>query len=464
MSTVRIVCGDDVFDVEEKYVEYSGYLLGNLSWNRTNGLDTIILEDIEDTDLLRNYLNFLIGDSFSMEEKDEVFFGFMGHTNSFKFPLHIWKMKLRNKWIRDNFYKYDLASRDDGLYGLVEIPIINNIVGVEDADNPIPIVIPNVTVAGGAALYMSGYTSIFSDVDLFPLDKKTGIDYATKYNLNQITSATAGGVMWINTIEGENVNSVRSAIQLIKRQYSCPAEIVHGFDIDCTGFVAVDVEGVIKLYATELALYSASTMTIWYDPEFVEERYYWRLSKYVGRGFKLHLPMIHRSQVSPYSISSTLQRREEMAQRGTSADSKILRMLPPDARIGVIIMSSTGYHMRDVKRSIGTLLVLMSFFSVSYNKKDAIYDYMVEILGEPKVASLVHDPYADKRDNKETRMDGYALNDWVEKQRVVLRMPFESKFIISSPQGLLNMYRDSGCVDIPEEVDEVVEGIDQLSV
>jgi hypothetical protein len=69
--------------------------------------------------------------------------------------------------------------------------------------------------------------------------------------------------------------------------YTCPSEVVHGFDVDCVGFV-YDGE---KLYATKRALYAAKNGVNWFDPSRSSPSYAYRLIKYKRRGFNISLPL-----------------------------------------------------------------------------------------------------------------------------------------------------------------------------
>jgi len=119
-----------------------------------------------DSSLVDNYLRFLTGRPFHMRKKDAAFFDLMGHANIQSYPLDYWRVKLRSKWIRDNFNRLELWR--DPFYGLVEVPVAIKI-PVFSRDG-------NVYVAGGAALFMVGITTDFDDIDLFTTNKTEALN------------------------------------------------------------------------------------------------------------------------------------------------------------------------------------------------------------------------------------------------------------------------------------------------
>jgi len=81
--------------------------------------DRIVL-DVDPYDF-DQYLFFLQGKKFRMSKDTETLFDFMGHYNKMEYPTYYWAIKLRDNWIRDNMYKFELYK--DPYYGLVEVPI-----------------------------------------------------------------------------------------------------------------------------------------------------------------------------------------------------------------------------------------------------------------------------------------------------------------------------------------------------
>jgi hypothetical protein len=447
MDVIEIVLGDNIYRVQQMYLKYSSFFEGNMSWNNNQSIRSIQLEVDNDLNnkLLENYLEFLLGNNFTMEEEDEEFFEYMGHPNLYEYPIHIWKMKLKSRWIRDNFYKYKLDQRDDGLYGLTEIPIKNNLKLTSTQTGyyvPIP---EGLTIAGGAALFMSGYTDSFTDIDLFPLDKDVAIKFMQEAGLPIVTSATVSGHMDINintNIFGIDTYINPLMVQVIKREYYSPAEIVYGFDIDCSGFVAVYKGEKAKLYATEMALSSLDTKEIWFDPEFTEERYYWRLMKYIRRGFTLKLPLISDLYINNDEVEEPVMMRVLRNDFKNSALGMFYNVLPMGYRVGAIYTSNIPPN---TPKDIGSLLILMAFYHFSPSTLNVYsYNYACEVLGAEKLPAMEGDPYADDIVySDEIQQYKEEIRDWVVKEKVMLRNRYDSDLNIDSPEELMNIYTSS---------------------
>lgn len=137
------------FIIEDKYAGYSPYL--SLIEDTEVGVDVdedgAILIDYHEPLLLEQYLKFLEGEDFFMTEEVALVFQFMGHRNDMEYPIDFWKIKLQDNWIRDNFYGLKLGETDP-YYGLVKIP--------KQQDTPTYNLLPDVYIAGGAALFMAG--------------------------------------------------------------------------------------------------------------------------------------------------------------------------------------------------------------------------------------------------------------------------------------------------------------------
>lgn len=428
MSSVAVIARGTAHIIDRKYIDYSSYLSSHLSFLEGSGnlhyTDESIVIDMEDEDprLVSNYLSFLKGDQFSMTRTDAIFFDKMGHSNSLNYPLDYWRLKLRSKWTRDNFYKYRLKDRDDGLYNLVEVPQKRTIISLSDViDRAIPYdEIPStITIAGGAALYLSGHAEHFSDIDLFPMSKKDGIGFINTLQLSSVTVATVGDTVDVTYRDYDTNISYYNLkiIQLIKREFSCPSEIVHSFDIDACGFILVNRDGTPRLYATELALYSTANKAIWYDPEFSEERYYWRLLKYIGRGYKLYVPFLDEKNVDYEYILSLIHKYSNQ---------------PITADMGSIGEETYNHQLwrvlkliyMNIPTDIGTLIILMSIFKIHVSSTHGSYNmsYVKRVLDDP-ITPISVDHYLPEDRNT-------TIYDWVVRDKVVLREPYQSKLNI----------------------------------
>ena len=422
-------------EVDRLYLEYSPLLN---TWMKEPWMidNTIVINDF-DPYLIFNYLDFLEGKPFDMDEDIEEFFDYMGHGNSFRYPYDYWKLKLRNRWIRDNFYKYNLCDKDNGLYGLEEVPVSREIHRIGDI--PYLDMDRSITIAGGAALYLSGFSDYFADIDLFPMNKEKGIEFvkASDLDIYDISVATVSGhamCYYTDNVTGVNID-VPKDVQLIKRVFSCPAEIVHGFDIDCTGFVLVkDSNNTPRLYATEIALYSAERKTMWFDAEFTENRYYWRLGKYIGKQFDLKLPMINEYNFNTgyiWKIIHGLSTNRNVPTVGIETESAQLRRF------------FRGDAFSHIPSNLGTLLLLMRFLDIRPSTSTSIATsadlYFESVLGLLKIPGIKFENYGAERDEPHES----TINDWVVRDKIVLREPYISDLHIPDAETLMEIYRSS---------------------
>lgn len=316
-------------DIEDEYARYSPYLSASMNTERKLTGDEYVHMEMKDIRILSNYLSFLRGGDFVMEEEDEQFFEIMGHTNTYNYPLPYWRVKLKSKWTRDNFYRLRLAERDNGLYGLVELPVINdpefslaswpqrNAIIYKESNLDISCLRPDterdgIVMAGGAALYVAGIINRPSDIDLFSINKEKSLtffrqglqDDTRPKDMRKKRSRAIGQHFDVDVLRNSyarhGYSNISDKITLIRRVYTCPAEVVHGFDLDVCQFLVIFKEGKSVLYATEIGLYAVENDEQWYDPDMVSTTYIQRLAKYQSRGIKLRLPSISRKDTKTY--------------------------------------------------------------------------------------------------------------------------------------------------------------------
>lgn len=265
-----IICSEKKFNIDDKYIHSSPYLSTirdtHLNIER---VDDYVLIDV-DIYCLEQYILYLQGSDFEFNEEIDTFFDYMGHVNTMGYPLDFWKIKLKDNWIRDNFYRLELWK--DPYYGLKEIPLVNEIKNLDISDGS------SLFIAGGAALFMAGVTSKYDDIDIFTTSKEDSLSWARENSITDITICKDVVII--------PIRSISKRIQLILRLYKSPAEIIYGFDLDCVGIL---YDG-HRLYATERAIYSMNTHTNWFDPERASPSYVHRLCKYMKRGYDIRLP------------------------------------------------------------------------------------------------------------------------------------------------------------------------------
>jgi hypothetical protein len=267
----------------DRYTAYSPYMVGCCSYEKSSFVE---IEGYADH-LILNYLSFLRGGDFRMEEEDESFFDYMGHTNENAYPLDYWKLKLRSIWIRDNFGRLGLGKIDDGLYGLEEVDIFRTIdISLND----------HTFIAGGAV-------DVHEDIDLFSTNKDKSLDLFRKMSKDSYGRTCTNSYSYSSNIRHRHRHNImdttnttnwsKKDISLIRREYTCPSEIVHGFDIDPCQFILV--KG--RLYGTHLAIWSIRNKCQPPDMRWFSPTYIRRLAKYHSRGIRLVLPLIERRDI-----------------------------------------------------------------------------------------------------------------------------------------------------------------------
>lgn len=260
--------------VEDKYIEYSPYLstLNNTNLNKNIDDDGYI--PVLDWDLT-DYIMFL--KNGNINNFNSQLYDFMGHENVHGYSDEYFKIRLEDRWIRDNMYKYGLI--EEQLYGLIELdkkhPDYDVIIQKINSHLGTLIKHCKPVIAGGIALYFANGTNTYGDIDLFfvgeECDKVT--QFITKKRKKFIFTQQCA-------------THCSRGYQVIFRRYKSISEIVHGFDIDCCGFLLYND----KLYCTKRALYSLNNKTNWFDPDRMSPSYIYRLSKYARRGYKILLP------------------------------------------------------------------------------------------------------------------------------------------------------------------------------
>ncbi len=287
----------------KKEVYEDGYLLQN-----------------EDVDLFQSFYQFLLGGDFPWNKEVADYFDFMGYHNTLNFPLDYWKIKLRDNWIRDNFYRLELwnekRNQDNDLLitrgpyvGLVEIDFLYPKLAGMFFQRSVYQNLPNladyssgdIVLAGGALnSILSNDPHEINDYDFFITTKDP------QRGLKQIKDLIKR-VEWLKIVRTANaitikVNQPRQPKrQIVLRLYTCPSEVVHGFDLDASGFV---YDGQ-RIWGTLRAEYSLKTKINFFDPSRMSPTYAYRLAKYASRGFNVWLPDFDWNKVNMHILNST---------------------------------------------------------------------------------------------------------------------------------------------------------------
>lgn len=270
---MNITYNSTVHTIPEKYITYSPFLttLQNTEVGKDIDENGNYIVPYDPTSYLR-FLQYGIVDGYDMET-----YNFMGHENTHGYSDEYFKVRLEDRWIRDNMYKLGLINTE--LYGLIEMKPREFMSKVRSHIKKIKelFVDCNPIIAGGMALYIAGGSEKYGDIDVFfvgdDCDKAKNIleRYKSSFTINDrcATHDTFG-------------------YQVIFRKYKSPSEVVHGFDIDCCGFLFYKN----KLYGTKRAAYSLKNKVNWFDPDRMSPSYVYRLAKYSRRGYDIKCPGI----------------------------------------------------------------------------------------------------------------------------------------------------------------------------
>lgn len=157
-----------------------------------------------------------------------------------------------------------------------------------------------ICIAGGFALaYYTfknyGYTTYFDDIDLFI----HSCDEITANKILNLLSNLTNNELYISenaiissfgddTLTNGN-EPIYKTIQIIRRLYKSPAEIIHGFDVD-SSCILVNLDG--EIWTTQRGAYSIKNGYNVVNFDRLSPSYEYRLSKYRERGFAIWIPQI----------------------------------------------------------------------------------------------------------------------------------------------------------------------------
>lgn len=156
--------------------------------------------------------------------------------------------------------------------------------------------IDKIFICGGAALsyYFLNNCEISlecNDIDLFISDTETPNDIVYKLFNNSKKFGIESIKNSENTISFNlDIESRTIKFQIIKRVYTSPSEIIHGFDIDCSCILINLVDK--KIYITDRGLFSLINQYNTINFERLSPSYPYRLFKYYCRGFSIFDPFL----------------------------------------------------------------------------------------------------------------------------------------------------------------------------
>lgn len=190
-------------------------------------------------------------------------------------------------------YKMIESKRNCDIYDCF-VAIIRNIAG--DLHR-------HICIAGGFALSMYifknyGYHVGFKDIDLFihscSLEQKDEIIRRFKQHFNTLYNDNVVCFLFGCKARDDDrslifTEDVNSSIQIIRRLYSCPQEIITGFDVDCC-CILTNMDG--QIWVTERGYYSIANGYNVLNFERMSPSYEYRLLKYNNRCAAIWIPFM----------------------------------------------------------------------------------------------------------------------------------------------------------------------------
>ena len=200
------------------------------------------------------------------------------------FPTQFLEIKEEEDEIRSTFYEkklyedpfYKLHKFDPVIFLKEDVTCIFN--------NILKIAGKGAVIAGGSIV---SNLEKHSDVDIFlyGLTEKEAEEVILNFSLQRYDTCRINHHCASFKIWG-------TEIQIIRRIYKSPAEILYGFDIDCCGILYDGKD----IWCTRRAQYAIENKINHFDPERVSPSYPYRLAKYAARGFKIFLPNFDEKQ------------------------------------------------------------------------------------------------------------------------------------------------------------------------
>lgn len=325
---------------------------------------------------------------------ESVYLHIMGHSNTMKYPLNVWAMKLRDNWIRDHFYTRKLYLNPR--YDLIRIPM----------KKELPVPIPKGWyVAGGAAMCALGLINEIKDIDMFTALGKREADSSMAFlhgGAIRPDEHVPDGSLYDAVVSGYAVSYTEwlppeykgYKMQMILRRYKCLSETLHGFDLDCVGVAYVPkgtyigsgvYEDKDSMYLTRRAALSIKYKTNWMDPMRSSPSYIDRLIKYKRRGFNIFTPLLNESNIDNDAIVSYIStvralyidmEIEDSARQGIVGAiddlESIAAWLPLYKMLGILMTIGSGYVPYDAyKLSPQSRLILAAHRNTYISMNDS---------------------------------------------------------------------------------------------
>jgi len=299
---MKILLDSIVFEVDDALLS-PGSLLHTLLHTKITNVekegDAFVISDVTIEGMV-SYLDFLnFRTDFEWNETIASDFDYLGHSNLLQYPLDFWKVKLIDDRVREFFSTHpqkQLIKLNAQEKRIEEILETLGLIGDDFIQSK------DLYIAGGAALYIAGITDIYHDIDIFTCNRK-----AAEEIIQHIIDAEGNYPVYSDHAVSFKGLAGYKQVQLILREYSCPSEIVHGFDL---GSCSVIFDGT-DVWTTVKGEYCFKEKVNWFEPDRSSPTYALRLAKYHCRGFKIMLPMTNSESGSGVCINRTEVRQIE---------------------------------------------------------------------------------------------------------------------------------------------------------
>lgn len=300
---MRIRIEEEIVEVRDDVIPISTYLHAASSFANTRG-DSVIEIEGYDKCVVKNYIDYLEGRDFTMEDIDLDFFSLMGHENIWNYPTDYWKILLEEK-------RTLMTVSDDPFYGMEKI----------DEELQLSGNIPYNTV------FLGRSTLCFLRRNVYPFSPVIYTELISLSEPISMTDITLGDrkKIWYGYTRDISITTQK------------PYIIAHSMVVDCEGIAVLYQGSKVSVYATKRAKRSLERNEIWLN----EHTWIHILAKYTKKHFRIRLPLIEESDLD---MISTIRKGTHIDPTGTC----IVRSEVNDPGSALIAMSFFSIVMDEV--------------------------------------------------------------------------------------------------------------------
>lgn len=265
----------EIYEIDEQFVSLSPYLSSLTSKKFNSDKDEQGRYKLDfDTYAFHNYVLYLEGDEFDMDEDVVELFNFMGINNEYDYPLDYWKNKLLDDHIKDNWkifssYRINLESFD----AKREFKLDKSL--------------GDYYIVGDFALYLAGINTGFRN-----------IHFISNINEDIKVKFPDTAVYNVNMRKGYNRNKspFTSRPKIIQEQLNSRRLEELCYSGVCDADMLVYSSKDKKIYCTRRALNAINKREVWMEPDKIRNtKHADRLVALKSQGFNVKLP--YRSKI-----------------------------------------------------------------------------------------------------------------------------------------------------------------------